>query len=88
MKENLERTIITLSKGSFEDLKLQEMFLRLGKIYFNEKFEEFLKRGYETMNSEDYALVDTIRYLIRVRNYYPNINKKTIFINNYLIDCN
>jgi hypothetical protein len=87
-KSDLENSLEIFCEGSFENKSLKRMFYRLGKIYYNEKFQENMKRGVALDKVEDDSLVDTITYLFKVRDYYDDWNKTTIFVNNYLIESN
>ncbi len=88
MGNSLENALEVFCGGTTENETIRKMFKRLGKIYYKEVFEENIKKGYEIENAKDYSLVDTVRYLFRIRDYYSNEKKMIIFLDNYLKEAN
>jgi hypothetical protein len=88
MKTDLEKTLEVFCEGSFKNNIMKKMFNRLGKIYYQEKFNEYIKKSYNPQKAENYSLVNTIDYLLKLRDYYSDWKKTTILVNNYLIESN
>jgi len=65
-EKDIENVLRVQSIGYFDDERIQKRVYELGKMHYFSMVENYLK-NYSKRVSEDYAIVDTIIYVTKIK---------------------